>query len=83
MTAEAATKRLSSPQRADTQKVSTSLSGSDFVGSTSGSRVRTFPAAKAWTPTLSTSVACVPGARERLTFAPSAFAVGRHRVVSR
>jgi len=42
------------------QEASTFPEESDLVGSTSGSRVRTFPAAKAWTPTLSTSVACVP-----------------------
>jgi len=60
LTAEAVTKRLDPPQRIDTQEVSTAFSGSDFVGSTFGSRVLTFPAAKAWTPTLSTSAACGP-----------------------
>jgi hypothetical protein len=48
-----------------------------------GSRVRTFPAAKAWTPTLSTSVACVPNGMLATDFAPFACAIGRHHVVSR
>jgi len=41
------------------RKVSTPVSGSDFARSTSGSRVPTWSVAKAWTPTQSTSAACV------------------------
>jgi len=42
------------------RKVSTPVSGSDFARSTSGSRVPTWSVAKAWTPTQSTSAACIP-----------------------
>jgi len=70
------TKRLVPPQRADTQKVSTSMAApfgagvsKRIVGLSFGSRVQTLSAATAWTPTQSTSVACAPQARERLTFA--------------
>jgi hypothetical protein len=69
----AVTKCLNLPQQVNAQEFSTFFSESDFVRSTSGSRVPTWPAAKAWTPTQSTSAACVPFSTRATVLRPVRF----------